>query len=112
MSVSTLDHAPPAAEVTVTAAGGPQITAADAPPIDAERQAALALPEPQVHPEPQARLHYAGLLYSITGWQAFREEAEEAERRSYAQDAASYEAEDAERRATARRRRPPWADED
>lgn len=113
MTATTIEHAE-YSDIALTPVT-PQITEAEAPPLDEEREAALKTPPP-ARPAPGAdvRYHellsrYAELVFQIAGWEAIRREAE---RRSYANDAAAYEAEDTGRRASARRRQPEWADED
>ncbi|MGH3189051.1 MAG: hypothetical protein ACRDPY_26135 [Streptosporangiaceae bacterium] len=78
------------------------VTADDVREADEDRVRALFIGE-ALHPDPQARVRLAEVLYEITGWDTF----------AYAALAASETPEQAEEhRRILRRRRPPWADED
>lgn len=111
MTTSTVDHADYLASPAVTPAG-PQLTLEDGSETDDQLIRSLSECRPSLQPDPSARSRYARVLYAITGWTVFREQAEEADDAGYAALAADYAAEDAERRQTARRRPPNWADED
>lgn len=110
MTASTIEHAAYAASPAVTPAT-PQLTLDDVSAADERHVRAVSEGEP-LRPDPGALGRYASVLYAITGWTVFRQQAEQAEDAAYARNAADYVAEDAERRHIARRRPPAWADED
>lgn len=111
MTTSTMDHADYSATPAVTPVD-PQLSLEDAPQADESLARVLNEARVPVHPDPGAPVRYARVLYGITGWEVFREQAEAADEAGYITLAAEHAAEDAERRQIARRRPPSSADEE